>query len=47
VKLLGQKPRGLAAFGIGEINGADGGDSYEHQDGGEQGKYDQRSPPVY
>jgi hypothetical protein len=36
---------GLAAFVIPEINGADSCDPNQHQDGGEQGEYDQRSPP--
>ena len=36
---------GLAAFVIPEINGADSCDPYQHQEGGEQGEYDHRSPP--
>ncbi len=34
---------GSAAFIVGEIDGADGGDAYKHQDGGEQGEDNQGS----
>ena len=34
-----------AAFPVREINGADGGDADEHQDGGEQDEDDQGSSP--